>query len=150
MSRVSFLTAVYLILESDGKIFTVRRANTKYMEGRLSLPAGHLEAGETPNQAMIREAKEEIGIDIREEDLVFVHTQFYTVHNVNDKDYINIYFKAKSYVGMPHNAEPEKASEAIWVPIDEKDVLRNVQQACIYANQGVRYSEFILQKGEQP
>ena len=58
------IPSVYLILERDGKILLGRRCNTGFLDGHYGLAAGHAEAYETFREAMVREAKEEIGIDI--------------------------------------------------------------------------------------
>ena len=68
--RNKAVPAVYLILErDDGCILLMRRCNTGYQDGNYNLPSGHVEDGELPKAAMVREAKEEIGIDVAQEDL---------------------------------------------------------------------------------
>jgi 8-oxo-dGTP diphosphatase len=49
------------------------RANTGYMDGHASLPAGHVEPGEPADAAAVREAKEEIGVVVAPADVSFVH-----------------------------------------------------------------------------
>jgi 8-oxo-dGTP pyrophosphatase MutT (NUDIX family) len=55
----------------------------------LTIPAGHVDKGDQPREAAIKEAKEEARVDIDIDDLEFVHTDF-----IRDK-YSNFYFKAK-------------------------------------------------------
>ena len=50
-----------LLLNSDGEVLFGRRQNTGFEDGAWHVPSGHLEAGESVVQALIREAKEEIG-----------------------------------------------------------------------------------------
>ncbi len=69
MERKVTIPASYLILENDNKILLLKRFNTGYEDGNYSLIAGHLEDDESLTQCIIREAKEEAGIIVKEEDL---------------------------------------------------------------------------------
>ena len=65
MEREKFLSSIYLIIKNkEGKILLQRRQGTKLWPGFLALPAGHIDKGENAYEAAIREAKEELGIDI--------------------------------------------------------------------------------------
>jgi 8-oxo-dGTP pyrophosphatase MutT (NUDIX family) len=68
--------AVYLIVEREEKLLIARRCNTRYEDGNYQVPAGHVDPGELPKEAMIREAKEEIGITIHATDLELVHMSY--------------------------------------------------------------------------
>ena len=65
MTRCTHLIAVYLILIEDDKILLQRRFNTGYKDGNYSLPAGHLDDNESITQALVREVKEEIDLDLK-------------------------------------------------------------------------------------
>ncbi len=54
--------AVGIIRNSHGEIFITRRAADAHMANKLEFPGGKIEEGETPEQAMIRELQEEVGI----------------------------------------------------------------------------------------
>ncbi|MCD5409655.1 MAG: NUDIX hydrolase [Methanocellales archaeon] len=56
--------AVDAIVLLDNKIALIRRKNPPF-EGYYALPGGFVERGETVEQALIREVKEETGLDIR-------------------------------------------------------------------------------------
>ncbi len=62
-------SAVMLILEPNSEsndfniIFTLRSAYLNKHSGQISFPGGRLDMNETPEQAAMRETKEEIGID---------------------------------------------------------------------------------------
>ena len=64
--------AVHLLLVEDGRILLLKRFNTGYEEGNYSLVAGHIDGGEELKVAMIREAREEAGIEISASDLSVV------------------------------------------------------------------------------
>lgn len=102
-------TAVFVILERDNKIFFLRRANTGWADGLLTIPAGHVDKGDQVREAAIKEAKEEACVDIQIEDLEFVHVDF-----LRD-EYTNFYFRAKKWNGEPQLGEPELASEVLWI-----------------------------------
>lgn len=111
--------ASFIILERDGKILLARRFNTGYADGQYQMPSGHVESNEFPAEAIIREAKEEIGIDINISDLECVHVS-YRLNKVDSAgDYVDFFFKAKKWSGELINAEPDKCDEIIWVPIDD-------------------------------
>ncbi len=50
-----------VILEKDGKILLIRRANTGWRDGEYGFPAGHVEANETFLETCVHETKEEGG-----------------------------------------------------------------------------------------
>jgi 8-oxo-dGTP diphosphatase len=56
--------AVAALIEKDGKVLLVRRANDP-QRGLWSLPAGFVDAGEDPLQAIERECLEETGLRVR-------------------------------------------------------------------------------------
>lgn len=58
------LAADIVILYPDGQIVLVKRKYDPY-KGQWALPGGGVEIGETVEQAAIREAKEETGLDVR-------------------------------------------------------------------------------------
>ena len=53
------------LLDADGRILLAQRPPGKTMAGLWEFPGGKLEAGETPEAALVRELQEELGVDIR-------------------------------------------------------------------------------------
>ena len=51
------------LIDIDGRVLIARRPAGKAMAGLWEFPGGKLAAGETPEQALIRELREELGID---------------------------------------------------------------------------------------
>ena len=60
------LVAAVALLDVDGRVLLARRPEGKAMAGLWEFPGGKVGAGETPEQALIRELAEELGIDTRE------------------------------------------------------------------------------------
>lgn len=72
--RPKLIPTAYLVLVRENKILLSRRFNTGFMDGMYSFPAGHLRDDyETLIEAVVREAREEIGVEIDVADLELVH-----------------------------------------------------------------------------
>ncbi|KAF1368233.1 8-oxo-dGTP diphosphatase MutT [Yokenella regensburgei] len=54
--------AVGIIRNSQGEIFITQRAADAHIANKLEFPGGKIEESETPEQAMVRELQEEVGI----------------------------------------------------------------------------------------
>ena len=60
--KIVLVSAVALI-DADGRVLLAQRPEGKSMAGLWEFPGGKIEAGETPEAALIRELYEELGID---------------------------------------------------------------------------------------
>jgi 8-oxo-dGTP diphosphatase len=60
--NVLLVSAVALI-DADGRVLLAQRPEGKSMAGLWEFPGGKVEAGETPETALIRELHEELGIN---------------------------------------------------------------------------------------
>ena len=85
----------------------------EYLDNQYDLPGGHLESGEDLYDAMIREAKEELGIEIEREDMQMVH-----IYHHFEKDMLKFVFKVKTFKNEIQNLEHEKCKELKWVDIE--------------------------------
>lgn len=57
------LVSAVALIDRDGKVLIAQRPEGKSMAGLWEFPGGKVEPGETPEQALIRELQEELGID---------------------------------------------------------------------------------------
>ncbi len=93
---------------------------------------GHIELDEDPNEAAIREVKEEVGLDIelyhdgsyelaeRERYKELIPPQFMNRHRVNDDhEHVTMTFFAKAYTDQLVLSEEEKSEECRWFKRDE-------------------------------
>jgi 8-oxo-dGTP pyrophosphatase MutT (NUDIX family) len=111
--RYGSIVDVYVLMRrSDGMILLLERANTGYADGQLCPTSGHLEEGESVASCAVREAAEEVGVDIDPADLVFTHV----VHHRNPEGQgrIGIFFTAARWTGEPVNREPHKCAGLHW------------------------------------
>ena len=64
--------AVHLLLVKDDRVLLLKRYNTGYEDGNYSVVAEHIDGGEDLKTAMIREAREEAGIEVSHANLEVV------------------------------------------------------------------------------
>lgn len=114
--RFKPLAAVHLFLFKRGRVLLARRYNTGYEDGKYSVPAGHLEGNETVTQAMIREAKEEVGITLKPSDLEVVHVMHR--HTPADER-VDFFVVAAGWQGEPEIKEPDKCDQLGWFKAEE-------------------------------
>jgi mutator protein MutT len=98
MKKSSHLGAYGLIINDD-KIVLINKANGPYT-GKLDLPGGRIEYGETPEQALIRELKEEVGIDIIEYHLFDANAVTVDWHHNEELEivhHLGIFYKITKY-----------------------------------------------------
>ena len=60
------LVAACALIDSDGRVLIAQRPEGKSMAGLWEFPGGKIETGERPEEAVIREIREELGIIIKE------------------------------------------------------------------------------------
>jgi 8-oxo-dGTP diphosphatase len=114
--RYTFKSAVFTILRKDDQVLLSRRAKTGWMDGFYEPPAGHLEYGETLQDAAVREVKEETGVKLSHEDLRLVH--IYQTYGKRDGPYIGFMFSTNSWEGEPKIMEPEKCDDMQFFALD--------------------------------
>lgn len=133
--------ACFAILRRGNKVAFVLRENVSWMAGFYGLPAGKVEKNEPYTAGAIREAKEEIGVDIDPKNLKFAHTQH---RHGEDMDWVDVYFEAEKWDGEPFNAEPNVHSELAWLDMASlpDNVVPPVRFALAAIDRGEKYSEY--------
>lgn len=118
------------------EILLLLRQNTGYLDGFYDLPGGHVDANEDIFDAMIREAKEEIGIDILRENMKIIH-----IYHHYKKNMLKFVFGVNKYLENLVNNEPEKCKELKWFEIDDlpENIIPKIGDEILSMKNGVYY-----------
>ena len=120
--KAIFKSAVHIILINDNKILLQKRKGSKLWPGYYALPAGHIDEGDTQYDALVREAKEELGIEINPNDIinnyVVLRRNFFEIDGKILEPYIDYYFEIKKYNGVPKIIEEDKCDELLWADVN--------------------------------
>jgi len=138
--RSKFPVAVHLFFLRDKQILLLRRFNTGYEDGNYSVVAGHVDAGETVTQAVIREANEEVGAILEPTDIQIIHV----MNRKSEDERIDFFIAVKHWIGEVTNNEPYKCDNLSWVAIDSlpHNIIPYVKHAIENYQANVYYSEF--------
>ncbi|KQS55232.1 NTP pyrophosphohydrolase [Brevundimonas sp. Leaf363] len=66
MTIPTVLVVAVALVDVDGRVLIAKRPEGKSLAGLWEFPGGKVESGERPEAALIRELKEELGIDVNE------------------------------------------------------------------------------------
>lgn len=103
------------VIVKEGKFVLLIRRKGRHGNGTWSVPGGWVEQGEGPEQAAVRELREEVGLRTEVEHLTF-DGWTWTVHKDDNAEDICLWFKIERAFceGRPSIKEPEKISELDW------------------------------------
>ena len=140
--RVRFPVTVHLFFFREDEVLLLRRFNTGFRDGEYSVPAGHLEGGETVMEAAAREGAEETGVNIQINDLTFSTV----MHRIEDDERVDFFFTVNQWEGEPFNAEPDKCDDLRWVSVDALPIntVPYVRQALTNHQKGIPFDEYKL------
>jgi 8-oxo-dGTP diphosphatase len=104
------LVAACALVDSDNRVLLARRPEGKKMAGLWEFPGGKLNPGETPEHALIRELKEELGIDVTQACLAAFA---FASHDYERFHLLMPLFLCRRWVGIPTGLEGQALA---WVP----------------------------------
>ena len=114
------------------------------MDGYWDFSAsGHVENNESMKMATIREAKEELGIEVKMEDLEFMSMLHTYTTNTGDI-YYNVHFKTTKWKNEPKVNEPNKCEQIKWFAIHNlpENVIEQRRQAIQNYKNHIPYDEY--------
>ena len=141
--RFPFVTAVHwFAFRGDGRVLLLRRFQTGYMDGSYSVPAGHVDGNETARAALVREIKEEVGVDLTEDALAFAHVMHRNQLS-EQHERIDFFFATYGFEGKVRNCEPEKCDKLVWVDSSAppRNMVAYVKRALGHVKEKSYYSE---------
>jgi 8-oxo-dGTP pyrophosphatase MutT (NUDIX family) len=138
--HVKFPVTIHLFFFRGSQVLLLRRFQTGYMDGYYSVPAGHLDGDETVRMAGVREAREEIGVEIEPHVMIFAGV----FHRHSDDERVDFFFNVQKWDGEPVNSEPGKCDDLRWVGMDNlpENTIPYVRQALKNFQSGVFFQEF--------
>lgn len=140
IQRATFPTTVHLFFIRENQILLIRRFNTGFADGQYSVPAGHLDGGETVIAAARREAQEEVGVRLEPQ-----HIHYSSVmHRLDGEERVDFFVHVQEWEGEPVNAEPDRCDDIRWVDLDElpENTVPYIRQALRNHRQGIKFDEF--------
>lgn len=116
---------LYIFNEHNEVLLGLRKS--PHGQGTWCPPGGHLEFGESNEQAAIREAKEETGLDVFAENvqIIGVTNDFFEETN---KHYITLHLRADKFESEPKVMELDKCEQWKWFSLD--NLPRNLFLPC--------------------
>lgn len=107
--------------------------------------AGHIDAGETPIESAVREAKEEIGLDVDPQKLYYIFS-LRTPLVLNEIDHVYLYESPDNFVPSFDDGEVESTE---WLSLDELRVRTSDPEKYHLVDQGDGYFSLLLSSIEK-
>ena len=104
VDKIVLVSAVALI-DSDGRVLMTTRPEGKSMAGLWEFPGGKVEAGETPETALVRELDEELGIKTQNSCLAPIG---FASHSYDDFHLLMPLFVCRIWDGYPRSQEGQQ------------------------------------------
>jgi 8-oxo-dGTP diphosphatase len=101
-SRPLVLVAAVALVDTDGRVLIAQRPEGKSMAGLWEFPGGKVDAGETPEVALVRELKEELGIETATSCLAPIA---FASHGYEKFHLLMPVFACRKWRGTPHGHE---------------------------------------------
>ena len=107
------LVAACALIDADGRVLIAQRPEGKTMAGLWEFPGGKVEAGEQPEQSLIRELREELGITVKPECLAPLT---FASHSYPDFHLLMPLYVCRRWEGFVQAREKQRLK---WVRPDE-------------------------------
>lgn len=103
------LVAAVALVDADGRVLLAERPEGKSLAGLWEFPGGKVEPGETPEACLIRELREELGIDTWQSCLAPLT---FASHSYDDFHLLMPLYVCRRWQGTPH---PQEGQRLAWV-----------------------------------
>jgi 8-oxo-dGTP pyrophosphatase MutT (NUDIX family) len=117
MAEAQFYVGVHGVIANRGRLLVLRRADTmSYKPGSWDLPGGHLALGESTEDCLLRETKEETSLDVAIDGLL-------GLHNMIGDPYMQVLYACRLTVYQSVKLRPYEHTESRWVTPAELEAM---------------------------
>lgn len=107
------LVVAAAVVIRDRRVLLTRRAEGQHLAGMWEFPGGKLEDGESPEEALARECREECGIELEVAEILDV-----THHRYPEKDVLLLFYRCELRAGEVRHLQ---VADHAWVAPDDLD-----------------------------
>ena len=113
MKSARLPVVAHAFLLKSGSVLLVRRCNTGFEDGNYGPVGGHLEGGESIQQASARECREEIGVSVNPADLTVIGVTHY---DSSTGEGIDFFLSTTRWTGEPYPRS--ECDDLQWCPLN--------------------------------
>lgn len=115
------------VVVDNGRVLLTKRAEGQHLAGLWEFPGGKLESGESPEEALVRECREECGIEIAVAEILDA-----TFHRYPEKDVLLLFYRCSLVSGEVRHlhvadhawVEPKELGRYEFPPADVRVIAR--------------------------
>lgn len=108
-ARRLLLVAACALVDPDGRVLIAQRPPGKQLAGLWEFPGGKVEAGETPEECLVRELREEIGVETK---VACLAPLTFASHSYDDFHLLMPLYVCRRFEGIP---VPREGQALKWV-----------------------------------
>lgn len=114
----SVLVVAAALFDHEGRVLIAERPPGKHMAGRWEFPGGKVDVGESEAQALVRELREELGVEVTRS-----RPFMRLAHSYADRDVELSMWSVDSYEGEPRSLDGQKLKWVHPARLAEEDIL---------------------------
>lgn len=115
--------------------------------GKLIIPGGYVNIGETPQDALRREYMEETGVEVEPENIIGIRFNMHDWYVV---------FRAE-YISGEARSDNDENSEVLWVDVEEAliredvpELTKKMIESAVAENEGLSYKDYVANTKHAP
>ena len=114
----TLLVVAGALCDAAGRVLIAQRPATKHMAGRWEFPGGKVARGESEREALSRELREELGIEVRESQFCLRLSHSYPERTVELS-----FWLVRNFAGEPQGLDGQKLKWVSAAQLDREDIL---------------------------